>query len=326
MTQNKKVALEQRGVSRRAFLAQSTSIGALAILGGFGATARAGGLPVLKPVSPGVLTIAMDGDMPRTGVKDGAIIGADGEMISFIAKRLGLTPKPALMDWASTIESVRTGRADLVLGNMGWTPARAQVVALTDPLYYTGHYVLTRAAMPVGAGVSIEQFKGRTVGTLTGVTIVPELKRIPGTTDVKLYDTSDACISDIRAGRLDFAFLDGPIVGYMMAQNTSWNLKLVPITPFPGFAVLGTKQYSVIGMNGDNPDLFDAVNAGVQWFWHAHAAGKVLSKYGMSSPAYLVPPSINPRLNIDRDAAGQVIGKWAHATKDFAPAFLSASA
>ena len=61
--------------------------------------------------------------------------------------------------------------------------------------------------------------KGRSIGTVTGFTIVPEMKKVPGTTDVKLYDTSDACIRDVVAGRLDFAMLDAPTVDYMILQE-----------------------------------------------------------------------------------------------------------
>ncbi|ALP68565.1 substrate-binding periplasmic protein [Paraburkholderia caribensis] len=309
-------------LARRSFLARAT---AMTLGGALPGLVRATSLPSLKPVVPGVLTIAMDGDMPCTGIKDGKIIGADGEMISLVANRLGLVPKPALMDWASTIESVRTGRADVTLGNMGWTAARAQIVALTDALYFTAHYVLTRSNMLSVEKVGLADLRGHSVGTLTGVTIVGELKRIPGTTDVKLYDTSDACIADVRAGRLDFAFLDGPIVGYMIQQNPTWNLKLIPITPFDGFKVLGTKQYSVIGMNGENPDLFDAVNAGVKWLWRTKENTRILQKYGMTSSTYLVPPTSNPRVGIDRDGNDAVSGRWAHNVKDFSASFAAAA-
>ena len=54
---------------------------------------------------------------------------------------------------------------------------------------------------------------------MTGFTIVPELKKVPDTTDVRLYDTTDACIRDILAGRLDLAFLDAPTVAYLIKEN-----------------------------------------------------------------------------------------------------------
>ena len=107
-----------RKVDRRTFLASSaTAATGFALL----RSARAAA-PHFKTVSPGALTVAMNGDMPMTSVKSGRLIGTDGEMITAIAQRLGLSVKPALMEWSATIESIRSGRADIMLGDMGWTP------------------------------------------------------------------------------------------------------------------------------------------------------------------------------------------------------------
>ena len=44
-------------------------------------------------------------------------------------------------------------------------------------------------------------------------------------------------------------------------------------------------------------------------------------KYGVSNPDYLVPPPKNPRIGVDRDEVGNVIGPGAHKPKDFAALF-----
>jgi ABC-type amino acid transport substrate-binding protein len=284
--------------------------------------ARAAGLPPVKTVTDGALTVALTGDLPMSAVKDGEIIGTDGVMISLVAKRLGLKAVPALMDWSSCIEAVRGGRADLTLGNMGWTIPRAEVMQLTDAVYYTGKYTLMRKDMAVGDHLTLDDLKGHSVGTVTAFTIVPELKKVPGTTDVKLYDNTDSCVRDIRAGRLDFAFLDTPTVGYMIAQNPDWDLKLLPTAPFPGFKLLGQKQISVFGMNPENFDLFDAVNAGVGWLWQSGNTARILAQYGMGNPDYLVKLTTDIRLGVDRDDKGAVLGKFAHTPRDFSAAFV----
>jgi hypothetical protein len=46
-----------------------------------------------------------------------------------------------------------------------------------------------------------------------------------------------------------------------------------------------------------------------------------MQKYGISNPDYLEPPEKNPRIAVDRDAAGNVIGAGAHPTKDFSALF-----
>jgi polar amino acid transport system substrate-binding protein len=282
---------------------------------------RSAAAPSFKTVSPGVLTVAINGDMPMTSIKDGQLIGTDGEMISAIAQKLGLTAKPSLMEWSATIESVRTGRTDIMLGNMGWTPTRAKVMLVTDAIYYAGTFVAMKQSNPL-TKASIGDMKGHSIGTVTGFTIVPEMKKVPGTTEVKLYDTTDGCIRDVVAGRLDFAVLDAPTVDYMILQNPGWGLKQVPMEHDAAFPQLTSKQHTVMGMNQENPDLFDAVNAGVKWLWQTKLNAKLLAKYGVNNPDYLVPPEPNPRIGVDRDASDNLIGAGAHTAKDYSALFV----
>ena len=76
---------------RRNFL-QGTALAGmgLVVAGRVDRSAWAADAPKPKTANPGVITVAMNGDMPMTSVKDGKIIGTDGEMIAAIAQRLGL--------------------------------------------------------------------------------------------------------------------------------------------------------------------------------------------------------------------------------------------
>jgi ABC-type amino acid transport substrate-binding protein len=277
--------------------------------------------PSFKTVEPGVLTVANSNEMPMIAMEDGKLIGSDAEIIATIAKKMGLGLKSAQMEWSATVQSVKSGRADIMLGNMGWTPARAQALLITDAIYYAGTFVCMKQDKPFTSNISVNDMKGRSIGTVTGFTIVPEMKKLPGVTEVKLYDNSDGCIRDVVAGRLDFAVLDGPLVDYLILKNPNWNLKQIPIVADPAFPQLTSKQHTVMGMNQENFDLFDAVNAGVRWLWQTKQNGELMRKYGISNPDYLVPPEKNPRIGVDRDAAGNVVGPGAHTPKDFSSLF-----
>jgi polar amino acid transport system substrate-binding protein len=300
---------------RRAFLRHAALAGAM--LAGVRPSLAA---PNLKTVAPGVLTVAADGDMPMTGIKDGKFVGTDGDMIVAIAAKLGLEIKPVLMQWAATLESVRTGRADVLLGNMKWSPMRAKSLAITDAIYYGRTYVSMRKTNPLEK-LTIGDLKGHRIGTLIAVSIVPELKKMPDLTELKLYDTTEACVRDIMAGRVDFAILDAPTIDYMLHQNPEWELKQVPMLYDAAYPLLTAKRPSCIGMNMDNHDLFDAVNEGVKWLWRTKLNGSLLAKYGITNPDYLVPPDPDPRIGTDRDAKGNPIGVGAHVPKDYSALF-----
>src|SRR5436190_22777383 len=89
----------------------------------------------LGTIEPGKLHVAFNGDLPMSSLQDGTLVGTDGEMISLIAGDLGLELVPEQMDWAAEIESVTTGRVDLMIGAVGWTTERSKAMVLSDPIY-----------------------------------------------------------------------------------------------------------------------------------------------------------------------------------------------
>ena len=300
--------------SRRGFM---VGIGATLLAASGRSTLAA---PSFKTVEPSILTLANSNEMPMIAMEDGKLVGSDAEIIATIAAKLGLGVKSAQMEWSATVQSVKSGRADVMLGNMGWTPARAQALLITDAIYYAGTFVCMKKDKPFNS-FSVNDAKGHSIGTVTGFTIVPEMKKLPGVGEVKLYDNSDGCVRDVVAGRLDFAVLDAPLVDYMILKNPDWNLKQVPMAPDPAFPQLTSKQHTVMGMNQQNFDLFDVVNAGVKWLWKTKQNAVLMQKYGIGNPDYLVPPEKNPRIGVDRDADDNVIGPGAHPTKDFSSLF-----
>jgi ABC-type amino acid transport substrate-binding protein len=308
------------GMPRRALLRGTAGLGAGALVG-LGSRPSLGAAPKFKTVEDGYITIAMSGTMPVTGLKDGKLMGSDAEMVAAIAQRLGLQAKPAVMAWSATIQAIRSGRADIMCGDMGWTPARAQAMLLTDPIYYGGNFVTMKKDQPFQGSFNPNDMRGHSVGTGTGYSYAPDIKKIPGVGDVRLYDNVDGCVRDVLAGRIDFAVLDSMTVDYMLLQNPSLELKQLPIKPNAEYPDLSGKGRAVMGMNLENPDLFDAVNAGVKWLWESKKNAELLAKNGMTSPDYLAAPERDPRIGVDRDGKGNVLGPAAHTPKDYAALF-----
>lgn len=276
--------------------------------------------PDLQTIEKGYLTCAIAGDLPMTGVKDGQFIGTDVEIVGAIAERLGLKMKPALMEWAATIEAIRSGRADVMFGNMGWSKPRSEVMAITDPIYYVTRFLVQKPGKNID---SVEALKGRTMGTVTGFTPIPDMRRIPGLTELKLYDTSDAVVRDVVAGRLDTAVLDGPVLDYQIARNPAWGLTQVAMKVNPEFPVLTGRNHAVLGVNQSRCELFQALNQGIAWAWRNGINKKALEKYGLTNPAYVTPVEKPPRLGVDRDEANKIIGPMQSCRADFAAVFAN---
>ena len=254
----------------------------------------------VKTLEAGKLTIGMNGDMPMTQLKDGALGGSDGEVMGYVAKQIGLEPKPVQMDWAALIEATKQGKLDIMHGAMGWIEPRTKIMILSEPIYYFGTMLAQKAENNY---TTFADMKGRKVGTVTGFTLVPELKKVDGIGEVKLYDTSDGVMQDLLAGRIDMAILDPPLVQYGIFQHPEWKLKQVALTPeVDKYPIMSTKYNVIFGINKSEPELADAVNAAITKAWADCINVKAMAKYGLGDKAWFIPPEKNPRAGVDRPA------------------------
>ena len=251
-----------------------------------------------KTIEAGKLNIAMNGDMPMTQLKDGVLSGTDGSLMTMIAKQLGLQPVAHQMDWAAEIESTKQGKVDIMHGAMGWKTDRTKIMILTEPIYYFGTLL---AQKEEHNWHSFADMKGHSVGTVTGFTLVPELKKVDGIGEVKLYDTSDGVMQDLVAGRLDMAILDPPLVQYAISQHPEWKLHQVPLDPEPDkYPIMSTKYNVIFGVNKNEPELAEAINVAILQMWKDCTNVKSMAQFGLGEKAWFVPPEKNPRIGVDR--------------------------
>lgn len=254
----------------------------------------------VKTLNAGKLTIGMNGDMPMTQLKDGVLSGTDGELMVFVAKQIGLEPNVVQMDWAALIEATKQGKIDVMHGAMGWLEARTKIMILSEPIYYFGTLL---AQKEENNFTTFADMKGRKVGTVTGFTLIPELKTVDGIGEVKTYDTSDGVMQDLLADRIDIAILDPPLVQYAIFQHPEWKLKQLPVTAEPDrYPVMSTKYNVIFGINKDEPELAEAINGAIKQAWADCLNVKAMAKYGLADKSWFIPPEKNPRIGVDRPA------------------------
>jgi L-cystine transport system substrate-binding protein len=255
----------------------------------------------LKTIEPGKLNIAMNGDMPMTQLKSGVLSGTDGELMIYVAKKLGLEPVVHQMDWAAEIEATKQGKVDIMHGAMGWIEPRTKIMNLTEPIYYFGTLLAQKQDTNYH---TFADMKGKKVATVTGFTLVPELKTVDGIGEVKLYDTSDGVLQDLVAGRVDMAILDPPLVQWAIVQHPEWKIKQVPLDPMADkYPIMSTKYSVIFGVNKDEKDLADAISKIIaDDIWKNCTNVKTMAKYGMGDKAWFIPPEKNPRAGVDRSA------------------------
>lgn len=250
-------------------------------------------------VEDGKLTVAFTGDMPGSGCQDGKLVGYDGEIMQLIAERLGLEISPALMEWSGTIASVQGGRVDVMLGTMGWTKQRTDLMTLSEPIHYYRNGIMQSAD---NNWETLADLEGKRVGSITGFSFVPELRSIPGL-ELSLYDTSDAAVRDLLAGRIDAVVADPPVIGFAIKQNPDWNMKFSAFTDSnPDFPLLTGMGQTVFGFNTQDDDLRQAVDAIILEMWSTCAMQEIGAKYGLVDKVWYTVTGTNQRAGVDRPA------------------------
>ena len=282
---------------KRRDLLKSVAAGAaaLVIASGLSGPAAAGDLELIEE---GTLNVAFNGDMPGTGWQDGKLIGLDGELMQMVAENLGLKVKPNLMEWAAEIQSVKTRRVDIMHGMMGWNDQRIKVINISDPIYYGGANITQKKSTNWS---TVKELEGKTIATIQGFGWIDQLKAIEGST-LKLYDTSDAAIRDLLAGRIEALFADPPLIQFAISKNPDWDIHAVPITQeFEEKYSLLTGKYNVVfGLSQEAPELLKAVNGEIAKIWAGCKNMEVAKKYGLGDPSWFDPGSLNLRAGVDR--------------------------
>ena len=282
-------------------LIRKTKIAALAaaILATLSLASTAGAQSV-ETIDKGTLTIAFSGDMPGPGFQDGRMIGYDGEILQRIADDLKLKVRPALMEWSGTIASVQAKRIDVMAGTMGWTEQRSKIMTLSDPIHYFKNGI---TQSDKNNWSHLKDLEGRKVGTITGFSFIPELRKINGL-QLSLYDTSDAAVRDLMAGRIDAVIGDPPVMQYAISRNPQWHIKFQAFADAaPDFPLLTGLGQVVFGFNADSPALAKAVNAEIAKLWQTCELRKIGRTYGLVQDVWFIPVGANLRAGVDRPAS-----------------------
>lgn len=251
-----------------------------------------------KLLVPGKLSVALTGDMPGMVWRDGKLIGYDGEILQAVADRLGLQVNPMPMEWSGAIAAVQAGRVDLIGGNVAWTQQRSEILSLTDPTAYFQNGITQKEATSWN---KLGDLEGKKVGSITGFSFVPELRKIPKI-EVLLYDTSDAALRDLLAGRIEAMVGDPPVLNYAISQNPGWKLRNTPFTDNnPEFPLLtGVGRQYIFGLNKENKALADAMSAEIRKLWASCEVRQIGKKYGQINDASYTPAPTNYRAGVDR--------------------------
>lgn len=153
-----------------------------------------------------VISFAGSGGYPPFNfiLDDGSVDGFDVDVAKEIAKRLGKTEKYVTTSWDGIIEGLRAGRYDGILGSMGITDARLEIVDFSDPYYYSGPQLIVRKDSGL---TDISDFtENNVVALATGTTF--EQDAVDAGLKFKLYEDDNQTLMELINGRVDGVLTD----------------------------------------------------------------------------------------------------------------------
>jgi polar amino acid transport system substrate-binding protein len=253
----------------------SAVIAALLVLSACAAGERATGEPT---PSPSVVRIAV-ADVPYPPfsfrIASGKWAGFDVDLARAVCEVEQLTCEKVAVPWEDLIPALMDRRVDVLWTSMQTSPERREVIDFTDFYYESIHALIgpaSSAAIPNMADPN--NFKGKKIGVQTGTVSAAYVHRqLAGVADVKLYDTLDGALADLKAGRLDYVSEFVAFLTPFLKENPTFVVKAIsPMNPI-------LNQGIAVGVRQDDETLRRKLNEGIAVVISNGTYDEILGKY-----------------------------------------------
>ena len=199
----------------------------------------------------GVLKIGMEGTYAPFTYKDdkGNLTGFDVDIARAVAAKLGLKAEFVLTEWSGILAGLQANKYDVIVNQVGITAERQKTIGFSKPYAYSSPQIIVKKTGSF-APKTLADLKGKRVGVGLGSNFEKQL-RDAGGINVVTYPGAPEYLADLAAGRLDAAYNDRLLVGYLIKSQ---NL------PVLGAGVIGDPEAVGIALKKSNTSLKTAVD------------------------------------------------------------------
>lgn len=238
----------------------------------------------VSTVKHGVLTVAAVDIPPVSSTASGSYTGVEADLLKKFAADNCLELKVSTVSFAGAIPAIQSDRADVATGGFYRTAERAQVVALSDPLY-----VDQLAAVSEDGASTVDDLLGHKVGTVDGYLWTQDAKDLLGA-DLTVYPSDVEMKADLKAGRIDIG-LDSLGAASALFKGESMSIKPLAADD----RIQATSEPAQIGfpLTKGNASLLEAMNDAVA-AWHKD--GTIKDALGNAGMAVSLADVGDPRL------------------------------
>lgn len=146
-------------------------------------------------------------------------VGTDGQLKGFeidlgraLCEKIGTGCTPVILEFDGLIPALQSRKIDAIMASMSITPERQQVIAFSQPYYFSPVRLVMRSGTSLDA--SPAGLQGRKIGVERGTVherfLADEFKG----SQVMRYATQDQVFLDLKSGRLDATLVDAVIAQF----------------------------------------------------------------------------------------------------------------
>ncbi|WP_326669094.1 transporter substrate-binding domain-containing protein [Streptomyces canus] len=259
----------------------------------------------LGTLTPGVIKVAVQPYAPYTSVQGDKIVGLDGDILNYVAKKLGLEVEPQVTDFAGMLAGVQSRRVDITVGGVAWSADRQKQGLFTDPPYYSP------PAMAVRNGKTyktVDDLENLNLGTVEGYVWVKSIQSVPGA-KLHAYPDANGVFDDLGAGRVDVGFLDPLLIIAAQKERPELKISTQYLTPPTAAEVKAKPAYAYFQpyqtgfyLPKKATKLERAISAQIDAMYTNGEMAKLVEKYGGDPEQFLKPAAdvATARRGVDR--------------------------
>lgn len=208
------------------------------------------------------IRVSIDLAVPPSGMMDGSMkpTGSDYDVAVLLAKDLGVALEVVPTVGATRIPNLQTGKADVIISTLAWTPERAKVVDYSIP--YAPQISLVGGVKSANVK-SMADLAGKSVAVNRSTTQDTDLTQNAKGATVVRYDDDAGMITAVVTGQADLVATSNAI--FQAIREKAPNRQLEPKF------VLRVNDIG-IGVRKDDPQLLAWINT---WVKTNHANGKL---------------------------------------------------
>ncbi|ANU16057.1 glutamine ABC transporter substrate-binding protein [Planococcus maritimus] len=216
--------------------------------------------------------VGIDTTYPPFEFEDaGEYTGIDIDLINAIAENQGFEIEFNPMDFGGIIPALQADQLDVAIAGMSITDERKEIVDFSDPYFDAGLSLVV--AEDNSDITSLEDLEGKTVAVKSGTTGAQFARDNEAEYgyEISQFEDSPSMFQEVSNGNADVLLEDYPVIAYAIAES-ELALKTV------GERLTGD-QYGIAVLKGENAELLEKINAGLQELRDSGEYDEILNKY-----------------------------------------------